>query len=130
MRDVEVIASDVVDCAVRIHRDLGPGLLESVYELVLAGALKRRGYKIDRQVPVSIVYDGMRFDAAFKVDILVDDCFVVELKSVEALLPVHSKQVITYLRLMKLPLGLLLNFSDETMVKGIRRLANNHRPNR
>ena len=128
MHDVEAIGSDVVDCAVRLHQDLGPGLLESVYELVLAAALERRGHKVDRQLPVDIHHDGMHFPAAFRVDILIDDCFVVEVKSVENLLPVHAKQVLTYLRLMKLPLGLLLNFSGETMKQGIRRLVNNHRP--
>ena len=129
MRDVEAIATDVVDCAIHIHRDLGPGLLESVYELVLAASLQRRGYTVDRQRPVNIVYDGMSFDSAFRLDLIVNDCFIVEIKSVESLLPVHAKQVLTYLRLMNLPLGLLLNFSGPTMKSGIRRLVNNYRPN-
>lgn len=127
MNDVEAIATDVVDCAVHIHRDLGPGLLESVYELVLAASLARRGYRVDRQKPVDVHFDGMSFAGAFRVDLLVEDIFIIEIKSTENLLPVHSKQTLTYLRLMKLPLGLLLNFSGPTMKAGIRRLVNNHR---
>ena len=122
------ISADVVHQAIRIHRELGPGLLESVYEIVLAGALARKGYKVERQKPVDINYDGLTFAAAFKVDILVEDSLVLELKSVEKLSGAHAKQVLTYLRLIKQPLGLLLNFSGETMKEGIRRLANNHRP--
>ena len=128
MTDVDAISADVVHEAIRIHRELGPGLLESVYEIVLAGALARKGYKIERQKPVDVSYDGMTFEAAFKIDILVEDSLVLELKSVEKLSGAHAKQVLTYLRLIKQPLGLLLNFSGETMKEGICRLANNHRP--
>ena len=130
MTDVDAISADVVHEAIRIHRELGPGLLESVYEIVLAGALARRGYKVERQKPVDVSYDGMTFEAAFKIDILVEDSLVLELKSVEKLSGAHAKQVLTYLRLIKQPLGLLLNFSGETMKEGIRRLVNDHRPNR
>ena len=130
MTDVDAISADVVHEAIRIHRELGPGLLESVYEIVLAGALARRGYKVERQKPVDVSYDGMTFEAAFKIDILVEDSLVLELKSVEKLSGAHAKQVLTYLRLIKQPLGLLLNFSGETMKDGIRRLVNDHRPNR
>ena len=130
MTDVDAISADVVHEAIRIHRELGPGLLESVYEIVLAGALARRGYKVERQKPVDVNYDGMTFEAAFKIDILVEDSLVLELKSVEKLSGAHAKQVLTYLRLIKQPLGLLLNFSGETMKEGIRRLVNDHRPNR
>ncbi len=128
--DVDSISADVIDESIRIHRELGPGLLESVYETVLAGALIRRGYKVDRQKPVDIQYDGITFEAAYKIDILVEDSLILEIKSVERLSGVHAKQVLTYLRLMKQPLGLLLNFSGETMKEGIRRLVNNHRPSR
>ena len=130
MTDVDAISADVVHEAIRIHRELGPGLLESVYEIVLAGALARRGYKVERQKPVDVSYDGMTFEAAFKIDILVEDSLVLELKSVEKLSGAHAKQVLTYLRLIKQPFGLLLNFSGETMKEGIRRLVNDHRPNR
>jgi GxxExxY protein len=128
--DVDAISADVVHEAIRIHRELGPGLLESVYEIVLAGALARKGYKIERQKPVDIEFDGLTFAAAFKIDILVEDSLVLELKSVEKLTGAHAKQVLTYLRLLKQPRGLLLNFSGETMKEGIRRLVNLHRPNR
>ena len=123
MTDVDAISADVVHEAIRIHRELGPGLLESVYEIVLAGALARKGYKIERQKPVDIEFDGLTFAAAFKIDILVEDSLVLELKSVEKLTGAHAKQVLTYLRLLKQPRGLLLNFSGETMKEGIRRLA-------
>lgn len=128
MVDVDAISADVVDEAIRIHRELGPGLFEGVYETVLAAALERKGYQVDRQKPVDIVYDGMSFSGAYKVDILVEGALVIEVKSVERLTGTHAKQLLTYLRLLKQPLGLLLNFSGETMKEGIRRLANNHRP--
>jgi GxxExxY protein len=114
----------VVDECVRIHRELGPGLLESVYETVLAGALERRGLKVDRQVPVDIHYDGLTFPGAFRIDIRVEGDLVLEIKSVEKLANLHAKQLLTYLRLTDSRLGLLLNFSGETMKEGIRRVAN------
>lgn len=128
MTDVDAISADVVDAAVRIHKELGPGLLESVYETVLAGWLIRAGYKIERQKPIDILFDGMTFEAAFRVDLLVNDVFVIEVKSVERVAAVHAKQLLTYLRLLNLPVGLVLNFSGETMREGIRRMVNNHRP--
>lgn len=130
MADVDSISADVVNEAIRIHRELGPGLFEGVYETVMAGALARKGYKVDRQRPVDIHYDGMRFEAAYKIDILVEDSLIIEVKSVERLNGTHAKQLLTYLRLMNQPLGLLLNFSGETMKEGIRRLVNNHHPQR
>jgi iron complex transport system substrate-binding protein len=124
---LDELSGIVVDECIRIHRDLGPGLLESVYETVLAGALERRGLRVDRQSPVDIHYDGLRFPAAFRIDLLVDRRLVLEVKSVESLSNLHAKQLLTYLRLSDLTLGLLLNFSGETMKSGIRRVANNHR---
>ncbi|MEC7818769.1 MAG: GxxExxY protein [Pseudomonadota bacterium] len=112
----------VVEECIRIHRELGPGLLESVYETVLEGALLRRGLKIDRQAPVDIVFDDMRFANAFRVDLRVEDCVILEIKSVERLSNLHAKQLLTYLRLTGSPLGLLLNFFGETMKEGIRRV--------
>lgn len=128
MKAIDSISGDVVDAAMRIHKDLGPGLLESVYEIVLAAALERRGYRVDRQKPVDIEFEGMRFPAAFRADLVIDDRLVVEIKSVERINAAHAKQVLTYLRLMKLPVGLLLNFSGETMKEGIRRLVNSYHP--
>jgi GxxExxY protein len=125
---IESLARITVNECVRIHRELGPGLLESVYETVLAGALVRHGFKVDRQVPVDIEYDGMRFPRAFRVDLLVSEALVIEVKSVERLTNLHAKQLWTYLRLTDRSLGLLLNFSGETMKEGIRRVVNNHTP--
>ena len=122
--DINDLSGIVVDECIRIHRDLGPGLLESVYEVVLAGALERRGLKVERQVPVDINYDGMVFAGAFRIDVRVEGRLVLEIKSVERLMNVHAKQLLTYLRLTGSPLGLLLNFSGETMKDGIRRVAN------
>ena len=128
MREIDEISGIVVDQSVRIHRELGPGLLETVYEQVLGGALVREGLNVDRQKPIDIEYDGMRFANAFKLDLLVDDRLIVEIKSVERLVNLHAKQLLTYLRLTNQPVGLLLNFSGETMKQCIRRVVNNHRP--
>jgi GxxExxY protein len=124
--EIERVSAEVIDAAVKLHQGLGPGLLESVYERVLAASLIKAGLQVDRQVPVSFDYDGMQFDEAFKIDLLVESCLVVELKSAVQLAPVHGKQLLTYLRLMNLSVGLLLNFGHETMKEGIRRVVNNH----
>lgn len=125
---IDEISETVVRIAIGIHRELGPGLFESVYEAVLAGRLEKAGLRVVRQVTVPIIVDEMRFDAAFRIDLLVEDCLVLEVKSVEQLSKAHAKQLLTYLRLMKLPVGLLLNFSAETMRDGIRRMVNDYRP--
>lgn len=126
MKPIDDITRDVIGVAMNIHRDLGPGLLESVYEAILAGKLTRLGYKVDRQMPVDIQFEDVHFPAAFRVDILVEDRLVLEIKSVDQLHKVHAKQLLTYLRLMQQPVGLILNFGGETMKEGIRRLVNNH----
>ncbi|RZF66460.1 GxxExxY protein [Sphingomonas populi] len=127
MKDIDAITGDVIDVALRLHRDLGPGLLESVYEMVLAAKLTDIGYSVVRQSPIDIEFEGLRFDAAFRVDLLIDNRLIVEIKSVERLMPVHGKQLLTYLRLMKQPVGLLINFGGETLKEGLRRVVNNHR---
>ncbi|HEX7449112.1 MAG TPA: GxxExxY protein [Pirellulales bacterium] len=124
--DIEQISAIVVDLAFHIHKDLGPGLLETVYEVVLAKALERRGLTVERQKPVTFEYDGMQFQDGLRVDLLVNGIFLVELKSVEAIAPVHPKQLLTYLRLMHLPLGLLINFGAATFKEGVKRIVNNH----
>ena len=128
MRDIDEISGDVLNVAVRLHRDLGPGLglMESVYEALMAGRLAKMGYAVARQQPIDIDFDGMRFEGAFKIDLMVDQRLVVEIKSIERLLPVHAKQLLTYLRLTKQPVGLLINFGGDTLKEGIRRLVNNH----
>jgi len=128
MKDIDAVSGDVLDVALRLHRDLGPGLLESVYEAVLAGRLLAMGYSVARQRAIDIEFEGLRFEAAFRFDLLVDDRLVVEIKSVERLLPVHAKQLLTYLRLTKQPVGLLINFGGDTLKEGVRRLVNNYRP--
>jgi GxxExxY protein len=128
MKDHEAISGDVIDVAIRLHRELGPGLLESVYETVLASKLAGMGYAVARQHPVDIEFDGLRFEAAFKVDLFVAGCLLVEIKSVERLIPVHGKQLLTYLRLTKQPVGLLINFGGETLKEGLRRVVNDYRP--
>ena len=119
------IAKVIVDTAFHIHKKLGPGLLETVYEVVLAHGLKRRGLNIERQVPVSIVFEGLTFDEGFRADIIVEDKVIVELKSIEKVLPVHKKQLLTYLRLTDKRLGLLINFGSELIRDGISRVVNN-----
>ncbi len=118
------IAKDVVDAAVKVHAKLGPGLLESVYEAVLAREIERRGWHVERQVPIPIKYDGLRFDEGFRADILVEGKVILELKSVEQLAKVHFKQLTTYLKLADKRLGLILNFGADLMKEGIKRVAN------
>ena len=118
------IAEKILDAAFRIHRELGPGLLESVYEVILAKELTRNGFSVVRQLPVPIRFEEMQFDEGFRADLVVNGCVIVELKSVEKLLPVHAKQVLTYLKLMDLKLGLLINFNEALLKDGIKRIAN------
>ncbi|MGK6355342.1 GxxExxY protein [Sphingomonas sp. DT-207] len=128
MQDLEAISGDVIDVAIALHRELGPGLLESVYEMLLASKLAKLGYAVARQHPVDIHYDGMEFPAAFRIDLLVAGSLLIEIKSVERLNPVHGKQLLTYLRLTKQPVGLLINFGGETLIEGLKRVVNDYRP--
>jgi GxxExxY protein len=116
------IGTIVVDCAVELHRNLGPGLLETVYEVTLARALERRGVSVRRQVGVAIEYRGEKFDEGFRADLIVAKLVIVELKSIERVTPAHKKQVLTYLRLTGLKLGYLLNFGEALMRDGITRI--------
>jgi GxxExxY protein len=118
------IATQIVDAAFQIHTKLGPGLLESVYEVVLAHELKKRGLRVVRQAPIPIVYDDIKFDEGFRADLIVEEKVIVELKSVEAVVPVHKKQVLTHLRLTNLKLGLLINFGEDLIKNGISRIVN------
>ena len=124
--NVEEISAVVVDSAYHLHVDLGPGLLESVYESVLARILTERGLRVERQKVVVFEYHGMRFDDGLRVDLMINDRLIVELKSVEILAPVHGKQLLTYLRLLQLPIGLLINFGAATFKEGCKRIVNNH----
>ncbi len=120
------ISGDIVDAAIKLHQRLGPGLLESVYEMILAAELTRRGHKVETQVSVSFDYDGMKFENAFRADMIVDDQVVVELKATEQKNPIFPKQLRTYLVLMNKHLGLLLNFGQAKMVNGIERIVNGY----
>lgn len=128
MRDVNEVTREVVHAAYAIHTRLGPGLFESVYEAVLCRAVEHRGFTVRRQVAVPLEVDGLHFAEAFRIDLLVDDRVVVELKSVEKLAPVHTKQLLTYLRLMDRQVGLLINFGAATMKEGLRRVVNGYAP--
>jgi GxxExxY protein len=118
------IAREIVDAAYKVHTTLGPGLLESVYQSVLTYELERRGLRVQCEVPISIRYDNLRFEIGFRADLLVNDVVIVELKSVEQEAPVHRKQVLTYIRLANLRLGLLLNFGARRIKDGITRRVN------
>ena len=118
------IGTLIVDSAIRVHRDLGPGLLETVYEMVLSRVLVDRGVDVKHQVPIAVHYLDLEFEAGFRADLIVADKVIVELKSVETVLPVHLKQLQTYLRLADLRLGYLLNFNEALMKSGITRSVN------
>ena len=124
MRALDDITGGIVHASLRIHRDLGPGLLESVYETVLARALGKRGFQVERQRVIRFEYEGIVFEEGFRVDLLVDNRVVVEIKSVERLAPVHSKQLLTYLKLARTPVGLLINFGAATLREGLHRVVN------
>lgn len=128
MLPIDELSAAVIEEAIGIRREFGPGLFESVYESVLVGRLRSRGLKVERQVQVKAVFDGEVYDPAFKIDMLVDDRLVLEIKAVERLSKAHAKQLLTYLRLLKQPVGLLLNFSEATMKDGIRRVVNDYKP--
>jgi GxxExxY protein len=122
--DENAIAKEIVDAAFRIHTTLGPGLLESVYNTVLAHELSRRGLHTVQQQPIPVVYENMRIDAGYRADLVVEDKVIVEIKSVEVIAPVHKKQLLTYLRLADKRLGLLINFNVALIKDGITRIVN------
>ena len=122
--ELDEITGAVVDSAYKLHVRLGPGLLESVYEAVLARDLHRRGFAVERQKPISLEYEGLQFVDSFRVDLLVASRVPVEIKSVEKLAPVHSKQLLTYLRLLSLPAGPLINFGEAILKNGVHRVVN------
>jgi iron complex transport system substrate-binding protein len=124
--ELEQVATIAVDCGYRLHRDTGPGLLESVCEVLLTEGLRAAGLCCERLVPVPIRFNGVVVDNAFRVDLLVERQLIIELKSTERTAAVHAKQVLTYLRLMGLPLGLLMNFGQATYKAGLQRVANDY----
>lgn len=120
---VERIAGEVVDAAFKVHSALGPGLLESVYELCLAHELTKRGLQVQQQIMLPVLYDDLHLDAGFRIDMVVDNCVLLELKAVEKTLPVHQAQILTYLKLSGHRLGLLINFNVPLIKDGIQRFV-------
>jgi len=118
------IGTIVVNTAFHIHKNLGPGLLESVYEAVLMRSLVKKGLSVQRQIPISIEFEGERFDEGFRIDLFINEKVIIELKSVEKIIPVYKKQLLTYLKLTKTKLGYLINFGEEVMKDGIVRIIN------
>jgi GxxExxY protein len=126
MEKVNTITSSIIACCIDIHKALGPGLFESVYEEVLAYKLGKEGIAFQRQVPIPVVYECVKLDVGFKADFIIEDEVVIELKSIESVHSVHKKQLLTYLRLAHKPIGLLINFNEEILRNGITRLINKY----
>ena len=126
--ELDDITGAIVDASIGIHRGLGPGLLEIVYAVVLASALERRGLRVERERPISFTYDGILFEHGFRADLVVEERVIVEVKSIERLARVHPKQLLTYLRLTNLRVGLLLNFGAPLMRDGVKRIVNDLPP--
>jgi len=122
--DKNEISSTVIDAAITVHTALGPGLLESAYEACLAHELRKRGLNVASQLGLPLIYDGMRIESGYRIDLLVEDAVIVELKTVDRLLPVHGAQVLTYLKLSGKPLGLLINFNAMRIKDGLKRFIN------
>jgi GxxExxY protein len=120
----EGIATQIVDAAVKIHKQLGPGLLESAYQACLKHELARRGIPVECEVTVPICYDGLKIDAGYRLDMLIGGCVIVENKAVDTLLPIHDAQLLTYLKLMQLHLGFLINWNEILIKHGLKRLVN------
>lgn len=123
--NIEAVGSDIVDCAIKVHQALGPGLLESAYQHCLAHELRKRSRRVLTEVTLPIIYDSQTIDAGYRIDMLVDDLVIVENKAVETLLPIHDAQLITYLKLKNLHLGFLLNWNVKLMKHGIKRVVYN-----
>lgn len=123
--DIEKVITDAIDTGFLIHDRLGPGLLESAYEVLFEALMIKRGYRVERQRPISLQFDGLLLPDVYRVDIIVEGRLIVELKSAEQLAPVHSKQLLTYLRVTGLPVGLLMNFGGVLFKDGVKRIINN-----
>jgi GxxExxY protein len=127
MDDIEALIARVLDTAMGVHIDVGPGLFETVYEQLLANRLAKQQLAVERQKTIGAQIEGLDFKEAFRIDLLVENRLLIELKSIDRLAPVHTRQTLTYLRLMNLPLGLLVNFGAITLKGNFRRVANNYR---
>jgi GxxExxY protein len=124
MAEIEELARVAIDCGLHIHKELGPGLLESVYEMLLAERLSRSGLLVERQKLLPVEFDGLTLPEGYRVDVLVDGKLIIEVKSVERLAAVHAKQLLTYIRLARQPVGLLMNFGGATFREGLQRVVN------
>ena len=125
-KDVTQLSYDIVGCAIKVHKELGPGLLESVYEKCLKYELKKNGFEVKQQLIVPVIYDSLEMDVDLRVDLLVNDTIVVELKAVEHLLPVHEAQLLTYMKILQKPQGLLINFYSDNIVKSKKPFVNEY----
>lgn len=126
--ELNTITGAIIEEAIKIHADLGPGLLESVYEELLYYRLTKRGFLLKRQVPIPVVYENIKMEIGFRSDLIVENTVIVEIKSVEALAPVHHKQLLTYLKLTGITVGLLINFNEVLLKEGLKRIVNNYNP--
>lgn len=122
--EINDITGNIVDSAIKVHKALGPGLLESAYEACLAHELRKRERKVLTQVGLPVIYDGVKLDVGYRLDMLVEDCVIVELKVVEHVLPVHEAQLLSYLKLSGLKVGLLINFHVPILTQGVKRMVN------
>ncbi|MCU0238158.1 MAG: GxxExxY protein [Pyrinomonadaceae bacterium] len=122
--ELNEISEKIIGCAIKVHKALGPGLLESTYEVCLVHELQKSGLKVQSQLALPVVYDGIKLDAGYRIDLLVEDTVIVELKAVDSLLPIHEAQVLSYLKLSGKKLGLLINFNVKLLINGVKRLAN------
>lgn len=125
--DIELVAKEIVDSALKVHRALGPGLLESAYQHCLAYELRKRGLRVETEVYLPVRYDGQEIDAGYRIDMLVEECIIIENKAVAELLPLHQAQILTYLKLRKLWLGFLINWNVTLIKKGLNRVVNGRR---
>lgn len=126
MRTIEEVATEIVDSCFQIHQALGPGLLESAYEACLEYEFQKRGLTVERQVPQPVIYGEITIDAGYRIDLLVNGMIIIELKAVEQLIPIHTAQLLTYLKLSGKTLGFLINFNTPLIKQGIKRIVNNH----
>lgn len=125
-REVTQLSYDITGCAIKVHKELGPGLLESVYQKCLKHELLQKGFIVDQQVLVPVVYDSVCIETDFRLDLLVNDCIVVELKAIEHVLPVHEAQILTYMKLLQKPQGLLINFYTDNITKSMKPFVNEY----
>lgn len=120
------LSYDIVGCAIKVHKELGPGLLESVYEMCLAYELREKGFLVNQQISTKISYGKIEIETPLKVDLLVNDSIIIEIKTVESLLPVHQAQLMTYMKILKKPQGLLINFYTDNITESMIPLINEH----